>query len=114
MPATEAIDTVDNIAMNPSGLVIHGDTVWVGDWSSPALTRVPAVGSGGPKRIPLRVPVGQRGERGLGRGRGRVWCLGCYAQVRLHLEDRSEDQRCHADPLLHLPSFVAVDDGAVW
>ena len=112
--ATEAIDTVDNVATNPSGLVIDGDTVWVGDWSSPALTRVPAVGSGSPRRIPLPVPTANPASVvwGVDAGASGVWAATPRFGSIWKVDPKTNEVTRIVVP--HLPSWVAVDDGAVW
>ena len=112
--ATEAIDTVEKVATIPSGLVVDGDTVWIGDWSSPAITRVPAVGSGSPRKIVLPVPTVNVASVvwGVDAGAGGIWA----ATPRFGYIWRIDPKTNAVTRILvpHLPSFVAVDDGSIW
>jgi hypothetical protein len=50
---TADVETSESVAKQPGPLVVQGDSVWVGDWDAPDVVRLPAVGSGPPRRISL-------------------------------------------------------------
>ena len=70
---TGAVAIVDNVATNPSFPAVAGDTVWAGDWSSPQVERLHAVGSPRPRRIPLPVNNPSAGVWNVAAGAGFVW-----------------------------------------
>jgi streptogramin lyase len=113
--ATGAVEPVEGVATSPSGIVVHGDTVWVGDWVAPQVTRIPAVGSKEPHAVAL--PVGAPGQRS-----SAVWMVDASASGVWAVTPRfgalwkidPETDAVTEIPLPYLPSGVAADDDAVW
>jgi hypothetical protein len=65
--------TYDSVANNPGSLVVAGDSVWVGDWDLPEVVRLPAVGSGSPRHVALRVLTRPAGVTSVAAGACAVW-----------------------------------------
>lgn len=70
---TGDVKTYDLVAENPGYVLVQGDSVWVGNWSSPYVVRLPAVGSGQSPRIPLPVTAEAAGVTTLAAGAGSIW-----------------------------------------
>jgi streptogramin lyase len=71
--ATEDSKTFDSVAKNPGALVVQGDAVWVGDWNSPAVLRLPADGTGRAGRISLPMTARPGGITSVAAGAGGIW-----------------------------------------
>ena len=96
---TGAAEIVDNVATNPSFPAVAGDTVWAGDWSSPQVVRLHAVGSPRPPQYPPTRH--QRIRRCLERRRRCRLHLGDHPPRRRTVADQSTHQHC--DPHQHGP-----------
>jgi len=72
--ASRVVKTSDSLALNPATIVVEGDSVWVGDWSSPQVIRLSAVGSARPRRVSLPASVlSYAGVTTVAAGAGSVW-----------------------------------------
>jgi hypothetical protein len=72
--ASRVVETSDSLALNPATIVVEGDSVWVGDWSSPQVIRLSAVGSARPRRVSLPASVlSYAGVTTVAAGAGSVW-----------------------------------------
>lgn len=72
-PATGADSVIHSAAANPASVIADGDTVWVGDWSSPTVVRIPAIGSGAAHSISLPAHSPIAGVWTMATGDGYVW-----------------------------------------
>ncbi len=72
-PRTGAVSVVESVAINPSFSAIAGNTVWTGDWSSPQVERLHAVGSPRPRGISLPVANPYAGVWNVAAGAGYIW-----------------------------------------
>jgi hypothetical protein len=114
--ATGAIRTTSKVALNPVSPIVDGDTVWVGDWSSPQVVRIPAVGLGEPRAVPLPIENSGLGLESVvwqvDAGAGAVWAatprLGAVWKID------PKDDTVTRIPMPYPPGGVAADGDAVW
>jgi class 3 adenylate cyclase/streptogramin lyase len=114
--ATGAIRTTSKVALNPVSPIVDGDTVWVGDWSSPQVVRIPAVGLGEPRAVPLPIENSGLGLESVvwqvDAGAGAVWAatprLGAVWKID------PKDDTVTRIPMPYPPGGVAADSDAVW
>jgi class 3 adenylate cyclase len=114
--ATGAITTTGKVTSNPVSPIVDGDTVWVGDWSSPQVVRIPAVGSGEPRTVPLPTESTPPGFRSavwqVDAGAGAVWAatprLGAVWKID------PKDDAVTRIPMPYPPAGIAADSDAVW
>jgi streptogramin lyase len=112
-PATERVESVDGVAYSPVYPVVDRDTVWTGDWFTPRVIRVPAVGQATPEVIDLPGGVSRSSYVwDVDAGAGAVWAvtprLGSLWKI---------DPETHGVTrvrIAYLPSGVAVEEDAVW
>lgn len=111
---TEDIETVRDVVFCPGNLVVDGDTVWVGDWCSPTVARVPAVGSGSPQKIALPTPRGRTESSvwGIDAGADVIWAATPRYRSIWRVDPKTSTVTQIATP--HLPSGIAADADAVW
>src|SRR5262249_11823254 len=109
---TGAVKTYDLVAENPGYVLVHGDSVWVGNWSSAYVVRLPAVGSGRSRRIPLPVTVEVAGVTTLAAGKGGIWAT----VPDDHAVWRVDPKSGHTTRigLRYYPWGVAVSDDGIW
>jgi streptogramin lyase len=112
--STGRVETIPQVATNPVTLVVDGDTVWIGDWSRPQLVRLPAVGPGTRRVVPLPTAVTDYSSAvwRIDAGAGSIWA----ATPRLHALYRIDPKTNAVTriPVPYLPSGVAADDDAIW
>jgi DNA-binding SARP family transcriptional activator/streptogramin lyase len=111
-PATGALTTFRSVGINPAALVVQGDAVWVGDWASPQLVRLPAVGSGRPRHDQLPVKVRPAGVTTVAAGAGFVWATVPDSHALWRIDPRTNHVTRIAMP--YFPWGVAVGDDGVW
>ena len=99
---------------NPCPVAVQGDSVWVGDWEGPYVTRLPAIGFGRPQRIRLHMKAHPAGVTQLAAGDGAIWATAPDAHGVFRIDLKTN--RVRRIPLRYAPWGVAVapDDGAIW
>jgi hypothetical protein len=109
---TEDVKTSESVAENPGPLVVQGDSVWVGDWDTPDVVRLPAVGSGPPRHVSLDVTARPAGITSVAAGAGAVWA----AVPDDHAVWRIDPRTNHPTRigLGYFPWGVAVGDDGIW
>ena len=60
---TGDLKTHELVASQPASLVVQGDAVWVGDWATPTVVRLPTIGSGTRRSISLPALAKLAGSR---------------------------------------------------
>lgn len=112
--ATEAVETVESVAVNPVSPKVAGDTVWVGDWSVSQVVRLRVVGPSRPHRISLPVtkPLMNSSVWSVATGAGAVWATTPLDGALWRIDPATNDVT--RIPMAYLPSGVAAVDGAVW
>jgi class 3 adenylate cyclase/streptogramin lyase len=114
--ATGKVETIENVAVSPVTPVVERDTVWVGDWSSPQVVRVPAVGPPDPQSVflpsenasdPRHSKVWQ-----VDAGAGAVWAVSPRLGSAWKIDPATDAVTRIALP--YLPSGVAAVDDGVW
>ena len=109
-PATGAVRTVDDVATQPNSPIVDGSVVWVGDWASPELVRLSAVGSPRIHRIPL--PGGTAGVWNVAVGAGAVWATTPHDGALWRIDPKTSSVTRVSLP--DLPTGVAADANDVW
>ena len=104
--------TYDSVANNPGSLVVAGDAVWVGDWDVPEMVRLPAVGSGSPRHVALRVLTRPAGVTSVAAGAGAIWATVPDDHALWRIDPRTEEAT--RIPLRYFPWGVAVGDDGIW
>jgi DNA-binding SARP family transcriptional activator/streptogramin lyase len=104
--------TYDSVANNPGSLVVAGDAVWVGDWDVPEVVRLPAVGSGSPRHVALRVLTRPAGVTSVAAGEGAIWATVPDDHALWRIDRRTEEAT--RIPLRYFPWGVAVGDDGIW
>jgi len=102
----------DSVADNPGSLVVAGDAVWVGDWDVAQVARLPAVGSGSPHHIALRVLSHSAGITSVAAGAGAIWATVPDDHALWRIDPRTE--KATRIPLRYFPWGVAVGDDGIW
>jgi class 3 adenylate cyclase/streptogramin lyase len=108
-----AVQTIDEVAANPSFPVIDGDVLWAGDWAAPRVVRLRAVGSRKLHSISLPTRNPTAGVWNVATGADAVWAT----TPRDHALWRIDPRTNHPTriPIPYLPSWVTVaPDGALW
>jgi SARP family transcriptional regulator, regulator of embCAB operon len=112
-PATDEVETIDDVAHSPVYPVVDRDTVWTGDWFTPRIVRIPAVGPATPKVIDLDGGVSPRSYVwDVDAGAGAVWAVTPRLGSLWKIDPETDAVTRVRIP--YLPSGVAVDDDAVW
>jgi DNA-binding SARP family transcriptional activator len=109
---TGDLKTYESVAVNPGALVVQGDTVWVGDWDIPDVVRIPAVGSGAPRHVPLPVHTRPAGVTSVAAGDGYIWATVPDDHSVWRINPRTNHAR--RIPLRYFPWGVAVGDDGIW
>ena len=104
--------TYDSVANNPGSLVVAGDAVWVGDWDVPDVVRLPAVGSGSPRHVTLRVLTRPAGVTSVAAGAGAIWATVPDDHALWRIDLRTEEAT--RIPFRYSPWGVAVGDDGIW
>jgi sugar lactone lactonase YvrE len=97
---------------SPGALAITGDAVWAGDWAQPSVALLQAVGAPRARVIELPSRAEEGGVWFVAAGEGAVWATEPRGG-RLWRIDAESDKVTPID-VPHLPTGVAVGDGAVW
>jgi len=112
-PATGTKKVVEMFGTNPGLSVLDHDTIWVSDWSSPQVLRLPAVGSSVPKRIalPAQTPPGS-GVWNVAAGAGSIWATTPRAHALWRIDPQTS--RVTRIRMPYFPSGVTADTDDVW
>jgi DNA-binding SARP family transcriptional activator/streptogramin lyase len=110
--ATGGVKTSESVANNPGALVVNGDAVWVGDWDIPDVVRLPAVGSGSPRHISLRVRTRPAGVTSVAAGAGAIWAAVPHDRAVWRIDPKTN--RATRIDLRYFPWGVAVGDNGIW
>ena len=112
--ATGNTRIVGPVAANSVFPTVSADTVWVGDWSQPQITRVSAVGPGPPSFIDLPVLNDHADSYvwSVAAGKGAIWATTPrdHALWRINPTTNAVTRI----PIPHLPSGVTADDDNIW
>jgi DNA-binding SARP family transcriptional activator/streptogramin lyase len=111
-PASRVVETFDGVGVNPAFNLVDGDTVWVADFSAPHVLRFDAVGSSGPRSIPLPVTNDAAGVWRVAAGAGAIWAT-TPRDGALWRIDR-ETNAVTRIRMPFLPTGVAADEDDVW
>jgi streptogramin lyase len=98
--------------MNPGPLVVEDDSVWFGDWNVPEVVRLPAVRSGPPLHVPLRVKVQRAGVTSVAAGAGAIWATVPDDHAVWRIDPRTN--RATRIEIGYYPWGVAVSDDGIW
>jgi streptogramin lyase len=110
-PSTRAVETIETDSLNPGPIVVAGDVVWVGDWSSRRVERVRAVGAPTPHSVYLPGRA-DAGVWNVAAGEGYVWATMPRDGALWRIDPKSNEVTRIAMP--HLPSGVITGAGDVW
>jgi DNA-binding SARP family transcriptional activator/streptogramin lyase len=112
--ATGDVETSDSIGRNPATIVVEGDSAWVGDWNLPQVVRLPAVGSGRPRRVslPWSSVLGYAGVTTVAAGAGSVWATVPSDRAVWRIDPKTSHRTRIALP--YAPWGVAAGDDDVW
>ena len=102
----------ESVAAAPGPLVVHGDSVWVGDWNAPEVVRLPAVGSGPPRHVSLDVTARIAGVTSVAAGAAAVWATVPDDHAVWRIDPRTN--RTTRINLGYYPWGVAVGDDGIW
>ena len=102
--------TINGVATKPVFPVVDGNIVWVGDWSTPQVVRLNAVGSPRPHRISL--PGGTAGVWTIAVGAGAVWATTPRDGALWRVDPKTS--RVTRVNLPYLPTGVTADANDVW
>jgi DNA-binding SARP family transcriptional activator/streptogramin lyase len=98
--------------MNPGPLVVQHDSVWFGDWNVPEVVRLPAVGSGPPLHVPLRVKTQHAGVTSVAAGAGAIWATVPDDHAVWRIDPKTN--RTTRIEIGYYPWGVAVSDDGIW
>jgi streptogramin lyase len=111
-PETENVRTFEAVAENPGALVAQGDSVWAGDWNTPAVVRLPAVGAGPLRHVSFDVTVQRAGVTSVAAGAGAIWATLPDDHAVWRIDPKTN--RAKRIELGYYPWGVAVSDDGVW
>ncbi len=111
-PGTEQVRTFETVAENPGALVAQGDSVWAGDWNTPAVVRLPAVGAGPPRHVSFDVTVQRAGVTSVAAGAGAIWATLPDDHAVWRIDPKTN--RATRIEIGYYPWGVAVSDDGVW
>jgi SARP family transcriptional regulator, regulator of embCAB operon len=106
------IKMTHSVAENPGALVVHGDSVWVGDWNAPRLVRLPAMGSGRPRRISVPTTARPAGITSVAAGAGGIWAAVPDDRAVWRFDPKTNSTSRIG--VRYHPWGVAVGDDGVW
>jgi DNA-binding SARP family transcriptional activator len=109
---TGDVRTSESVAKLPGPLVVQGDSVWVGDWVSPDVVRLPAVGSGPPRHVSLRFTTGRAGVTSVAGGAGAIWATVPDDHAVWRIDPKTT--RTTRIGLGYYPWGVAAGDDGIW
>ena len=111
-PTTMTEKIIQQAAINPGSVAVDGDTVWVGDWSSPTLVRLHTIGRSAPRRISLPVANTGTGVWTIAAGAGYIWATTPGDQSLWRIDPSNDHATRIALP--YPPAGVAADASDVW
>ena len=108
------VQTSDSIGRNPATIVVEGDSAWVGDWNLPQVVRLPALGSGSPRRVslPWSSALGYAGVTTVAAGAGSVWATVPSDRAVWRIDPATNHRTRIALP--YAPWGVAAGDDDIW
>ena len=109
--------TIDSVAVNPFFVQVDGNVVWVGDWSSPQVVRLAAVGAARPRSISLRVRHTHLCPRfscvwTVAAGAGAIWATRPEDGALWRIDPKTN--KVTRIPLPYPPTGVTADANNVW
>src|SRR5262249_18775679 len=111
--ATGDMHVVDSHVTNPSDPIVDGAIVWAGDWASPRVVGLPAVGSAPARHISLPVTARPAGITRLAVADGYIWATVPDDHAVWRIDPTSN--RATRVPLKYYPWGIAADDsGGIW
>ena len=115
--ATGKVETLFAVETNPASAVVDGDAVWVGDWGSPEVVRLRAVGPARPS--PIFLPVHARAACinyscvwTVAVGAGAVWATTPRDRALWRIDPKTNAVTRVSLP--YLPTGVTADANNVW
>jgi DNA-binding SARP family transcriptional activator/streptogramin lyase len=111
-PETREVTAFESVAENPGALVVQGDSVWAGDWNTPAVVRLPAFGAGPPRPVSLDVTVQRAGVTSVAADAGAVWATLPDDHAVWRIDPKTN--RAKRIALGYYPWGVAVGDDGIW
>jgi DNA-binding SARP family transcriptional activator/streptogramin lyase len=111
-PESGAVETVDDVAINPDFPVVDGDYVWAGDWARPTVERLRAVGMPRERTISLPAKNRSAGVEGITAGAGDIWATTPRDHALWRIDPATS--RVTRIDIPYLPMGVAVDGDDVW
>ena len=112
LEADGGIKMTDSVVKHPGPLVVDGDAVWAGDWNTPSLVRLPAIGSGRPRRISLPMTTRPAGITSVAAGAGAIWAAVPDDRAVWRFDPKTN--RTTRIGVRYFPWGVAVGDDGVW
>jgi hypothetical protein len=109
---TADVETSESVAKQPGPLVVQGDSVWVGDWDAPDVVRLPAVGSGPPRRISLPMITHPAGVTSVAAGAGAIWATVPDDHAVWRIDPKTN--RARRIEVGYYPWGVGVGDEGIW
>lgn len=110
-PRRGALQTIDGVTPSPAFPVSDGDAVWVGDWLSPQVVRVHAIGRPSPRRISLPART-FTGVWSVAAGAGDVWAATPKDSALWRIDPATS--KVTRIGLRYAPTGVAADASGVW
>ncbi len=111
-PETQEVTPFESVANNPGPLVVHGDSVWAGDWNAPDVVRLPAVGAGPPRHVSFDVTVERAGVTSVAAGAAAIWATVPDDHAIWRIDPKTN--RAKRVELGYYPWGVAVSDDGIW
>lgn len=99
-------------AANPGSVIFEGDTVWVGDWTSPQVVRLAALGSGLSNSVRLPTHNPSAGVWKIAAGAGYIWATTPDDDTLWRIDPNTNHVTRIALP--YAPVGVATDAHGVW
>lgn len=109
---TGDLKTHELVASQPASLVVQGDAVWVGDWATPTVVRLPTIGSGTRRSISLPALAKLAGVTSVAAGAGAVWATVPDSHAVWRIDPKTN--RTTRIGLQYFPWGVAVSDDGIW
>jgi sugar lactone lactonase YvrE len=116
-PATGKVTTIEHAGVNPDWMAFADGSVWVADWSKPALVRLNETGPALPRSIPL--PVANRRAClnvsciwTVAAGAGAIWATTPRDRALWRIDPKTD--RVRRISLPYEPAGVTVSAGEVW
>jgi DNA-binding SARP family transcriptional activator/streptogramin lyase len=109
---TQEVTPFESVANNPGALVVHGDSVWAGDWNAPDVVRLPAVGAGPPRHVSFDVTVQRAGVTSVAAGAGAIWATLPDDHAVWRIDPKTN--KTTRIEIGYYPWGVAVSDDGIW